>query len=483
MLEAGFDEAIREGEEVSKRRIGFWRNPDMAGMARVANRLRTLMLAAELAAREGKIPRDAADTLLERYSNPSFRFPPDVYREYMMTDVGAAKPAKIRTTASAKLKIGLFSGWSKGLTGDVSNSIVKAVADGAVTEMRHQIGLDTTFEYRFSSEKPAKPDADPRPWENAVKTSHELAITASTPMRLIIDAITRTAVNKGARLEDKSASVAKDTVKGAAKDLASDIPLGVVNSTIVGLLLASVKEAALAAAKKWLSNPENVGKLLVFIIEHAGETFDAILNVLQWACEHPTATQLFLGSIEGSSLIAESERAKVIKWTFVDGELDTVSVSSETSSKLGFNVDPVGVAVGGGIDLSYSVTHSVKERDCTPHPTLTMLLEKGEQFLFGETGLAPYGSGEAFKNWLSRNAMGVERMLAGMMDGANRAKTMDLYTRAMLAADGDAELQQRLQDAWHDVRDLPADATLDEKVDAVHAFVSTMVRAYRTAVA
>ena len=479
-IETHFDEVIREGKEVSERRIGYSGDPDMVGMARVANELRSLILATELAVREGKISREAADTLLERYSNPPFRFPPAIFREYMMTENGVAKPAKIRNSASVKLKVGLFTGWSDGLTGDVSNSIVKAVADGAVKEMRHQIGLDTTFQYRFSSEKPAQPGADKRPWENTVKTTHELAITASTPIRIIMDAITRTVVNKGERLENKSKSVAKDTAKGVVKGLAADIPLGTANSTAIGLILACVKESALAAAKKWLSKPENITKLLLFIIDHAEETFDTILNVVEWACEHPTATQLILGTIKGTSLVSEAERAKVVKWSFVDGELNSIAVYSEVSSKLGVNIDPVGVAVGVGFDLSYSVTESVKERDVVPRPTLTMLMEKGEQFLFGETGLGRPGTGQPFKNWLARNAMGVEHMLANMMSDANRLKTMELYAQAMLAADGDMELQQRLQDAWHAVQDLPADATLDAKVDAAHELVTAMVLAFRT---
>ena len=49
----------------------------------------------------------------------------------------------------------------------------------------------------------------------------------------------------------------------------------------------------------------------------------------------------------------------------------------------------------------------------------------------------------------------------------------------MLAADGDMELQQRLQDAWHAVQRLPADATLDAKVDAAHELVTAMVLAFR----
>lgn len=477
-LEINFDEAIREGEEV-ERRFG---TSDIPRMASVANKIRSLMLATELAFREGKLSREAADALLNRYSILPFKLPPDILREYLMVDIGAAKPAKIRTSTSAKLNISLFKGWSDGLTGEVSNSIVKAVADGAVTEMRHQIGLDTTFEYRFSSEKPANPGQDPRPWENAVKTSHELAITASTPMRVIMDAITRTVVNKGERIENKSESIAKDTAKGVLKDLASDIPLGVANSAAIGFILSSVKESLVAAAKSWLSKPENVGKLLCFIIDNAGAAFSAIVGALEWVCEHPEATQLILGSIEGSSLISESERAKVLKWSFVNGELDTIGVSFETFTKLGVNVDPVGVAIGGGFDISYTVTHSEKERECCPRPTLLMLLERGETFMLGETGLKPFGSGEAFKNWLARNALGVQHMVDNLLSDANKLKNLEIYQRALMAAEDDVILQQRLQEDWLRVTTLPPDATLDQKVDAVHKLVNSMVTAFHQAI-
>ena len=97
----------------------------------------------------------------------------------------------------------------------------------------------------------------------------------------------------------------------------------------------------------------------------------------------------------------------------------------------------------------------------------------------GETGLEPAGSGEAFKNWLSRNAMGVRHMVTNLMSEANRLKTLDLYAKALVAASADSVLQQRLQEAWRGVQSLPADATLDVQVAAAHKLILAMVLSFR----
>ena len=89
-LENGFEDAVREAKEASKRGIVF---ADKAGFARAAYKIRNLMLATELAARNGTITRGQADRLLARYSNPDVKFPPDIYRTYFMAGAGAAKPA------------------------------------------------------------------------------------------------------------------------------------------------------------------------------------------------------------------------------------------------------------------------------------------------------------------------------------------------------------------------------------------------------
>ena len=479
-IQVSYDEAVQEAEEAADRSKGVFKFTDTVGFSKAANKIRTLMLATELAAREGRISRGEADRLLDRFSNPSVRFPPEIYREYFMEGTGAAKPAKIRNSFSAEVKLGFIKNVTDGWTKGIGNSFGKAFAEGGVNTMRREVGLDTTCQYRFSSEKPVKPGADRRPWENVVRTSHELAVSGSMPARIIIDAITRTYINKGERLENKSQNLAKDTMKDLASDIGNDTVKVALGATLPGFILASVKETAVAAVKKWLSDPENIMALITFAIDHLGDAFDLIVGAVEFVAEHPDLMLHAAASIAGASSLGESERYRTIKWTCVDGAFETVSVSSETQNKMGVNVDPVGIGLGVGFDISYSVTESVKERDCTPRPSLTMLLGKTEEFLFGETGLTSAGNGEAFKNWLSRNAMGVSYMLDNMMSDANRQKTEKIYADALQAASGDAELSQRLQDAWQAATSLPADATLDAKIDTARELLVAMTLAYRS---
>ena len=482
-LETAFETAVEEAKDVEERSTGFLKFTDTAGYAHVAYKFRSLLLAVEAACLDNVISRADADRLMERYSNPPVKFPIDIYREYFMEGTGVAKPAKRRISAEAKFKFEFLPKLNETLTSGIDNSFGKVVAGGAIDTLKREVGMETAIQYRFSRESPVSPGTDPRPWENTVKTKHEMLVTASAPARYILDGFVRSYINKGERVENKSQNLKEDIFKETAKDIGKDTALTALYATLPGLILAGVKESAIAAVKKWLSNGENVKKLAKFAIEHLGDAFNLLLNVAEFAATHPDLTLHTIASIKGTSGISESERAKKISWSYVDGQLESVSISHDSESKIGVNVDPVGIAVGVGFDISYSVTESIKERDITPRPTLTMLLDKGEQFLFGETGVGRPGSGQPFKNWLARNAMGVERMLTAMLDEANIGKTMELYAGAMQAADGDMELQQRLQDAWHAVRDLPADATLDAKVDAVHALITSMVLAYRTAVA
>jgi hypothetical protein len=473
-LENRFEEAILEAKASERRGLSIFYT-DKAGFSRAAHKIRSLMLATELAARNGSLTRGQADRLLARYSNPSVKFPPDIYRTCFMAGAGAAKPAKIRTSLLAKLKLALFGDWSKGLTGDIANPIVKAVADGGVNTMRREVGLDTTFQYQFSSETPAAPGKDPRPWENVTRTNHSLLVSASAPARVVIDAITRTYVNGGKRLEDQS----KDHVKDIAADIGKDTVNVALVSTLPGLILATVKQTAVNAVKEWLSDPENIKKLVLFAMQHADIILDTLAGIVEWVIDHPEATLQIAASILGTSSLGEADRYKKISWSYVDGKFETLTVSSETQNTIGINVDPVGVGLGLGFDISYSVTENLKERDVTPRPTLTMLLGKCEGFLFGETGIKPVGGGQPFKTWLARNSLGVRHMVTHLMAPENMAKTAEIYAKAQLSASNDTILLHRLQDAWRAIHALPADATLDAQVDAAHELLVAMVLSFR----
>jgi len=117
----------------------------------------------------------------------------------------------------------------------------------------------------------------------------------------------------------------------------------------------------------------------------------------------------------------------------------------------------------------------VRDRSWMPNPTLLGLLEKSEAFLFGESGDEPSGGGQAFKLFLSRNAVGVEKMLNSIVSPRN----IEIYQRALAQAQGDFDLQEKLQNAWREVLDLPRDAPLDAKVDAAHSLIVSLTLAYR----
>lgn len=471
VFEGLFEKAIREAEEKENSFIFT----DTIGFALAANKIRSLLLSTELAVRQGRLSRDDADTLMARYANPPVKFPLDIYREYLQVGSGVAKPPKIRTSASASFEMGLFTSSTNSMTSGITNDFGKALANGAVKELRHQIGLDTKFEYRYNAEKPAKPDSDPRPWENVKKSKHSVAITASAPIRILMEAITRTVANGGERLENKSDTPLADGVITAAKELPADAIKATIGSAMPGLILATVKASALAAVKSWLSNEENIVKLVLFALDHLDDALELIVDAVVWAVDHPDAVKLIVATAQGTDFISKGERNKVFSWSYVDGKLDTITVESEKSNKIGLNVDPMGVGVGAGFDISYSVTESLKDRSWMPNPTLLGLLEKSEMFLFGESGMEPSGGGQAFKLFLSRNATGVAKMLDSIVSPRN----VEIYQRAQAQAQGDFDLQDKLQTAWREALDVPRDAPLDVKVDAAHKLLVALTLAYR----
>ncbi len=452
---------------------------DKTGFAGCAYNLRALVLSTELAVRENRLSRDDAKRIYALFAAMDVTFPKDIYREYFMVGLGAAKPPKVRDSVTIELNASFFKDWTGGLASGVGNPILQAAAEGGITEMRHQIGLDTTFQYRFSSERPVDKNSDPRPWENVKRTTHSLAVSASTPARIIIEAVTRTIANKGEKLENKSENVALDTVKAVAKDIPKDAARGALIAALPGIILASVKETAVAAVKNWLSKPENIQKLVDFVLDHLGDAFEFIINAVEWVVENPNTALHVASSIYSASSLGDAQRNKVVSWSFVDGKLEGISVHSESKSRIGVNVDPVGVGVGVGFDVSYSVTEAIKDRAWFPNPSLKALLSVTTDFLASETGLDPSGAGAPLKNWMARNSQGVEKILAGLLtDNAATRELVETYSSALLVADGDYALQEKLQAAWRQLRDLPPDATPDAKVDAVHDLLVCIVLAH-----
>ena len=195
--------------------------------------------------------------------------------------------------------------------------------------------------------------------------------------------------------------------------------------------------------------------------------------------DHPDTALNIAASIAGTSGTGGTRRSKVVSWSYVDGQIESFSVKSTTKSKIGVKVDPVGVGVGLGIDVSYSVTETTKDRTWYPDPPFKTMLSITSSFLVSDTGFDPSGAGAPLKNWLSKNAHGVDKIFARLFrDEAFTGEVVSIYNDALLAADGDYALQEKLQDAWRRIRDMPPDATPDARVDAVHDLLVSIVTAY-----
>ena len=459
--------------------------------AQFANQIRSLMIAVELLHIDGEISREEADRLLTRFSNPKVKMPPDIFREYLMEGSGNSKPAKIRKSFSIKIKASLFKSdtdsWTGGLsslTQTAADSFIKGVADAGVAEFRQQVGLDSSIQYSYSSEKPVNPGSDPRPWENVTKTSHSLTVSASIPFRTIVDVATRIAMKKGEPADMPSEHTAGKIAKDIAKDSGKSAASGLVAKAIPKIILASVKEGLKAAVMKWLSDPKNVEKLVQFVADHADDALNTIIRIVEYVVTHPAETlQTALTAyfyVAGTTSTSESERLKTLKWDFEDDKLTQFSVGTQTTNKLGFDVDPVGVGLGVGFDLSYSVNDSLTERKMLISSSLTTLMSHTENYMLTNTNVtANATSNQNLKNYLSANLDIVKQVVADL----NSEKNTELYNTALLSAQGDPDLQEKMQNARQRLASLGPDAPNDAVVDAMHDLLITMTTSYRTMVA
>ena len=452
-----------------------------------ANQIRTLMLGAEERCKSGLLPRDQADRLINRFSNPEIKIPQDIYREYFMEGGPASKPAKIRSSGEIKLKAQFLKDTTSNITQGLANvtksaadSFIKGAADGAITKGRGLIGLNNSVQYRYSSEKPADPQGDPRPWENVTKTTHEISFSDSLPMQSVIELVTRiiqrnyeTPENKD---ENSTETILKDITKSSAKQLGKSVLKGV----LVKLLIAGAKESAKAALIKWLSDPEHVEQLIKFATKATKASFKLVSKAVMWAVEHPgTALTIYeqaKGYINGSQVLSEIETLKTLSLNYVDGNLESLNVSSQSNYKTGVDLEPLGVGVGVGIDVSYSIKERTVDRSVLLNPTLTTLLEKTEGFLLSKTELRADNNCEQLKNYLARNLDTIRGKLEDFKTGKNK----EIYDRARELAQNDLELLSKLEQAWNSLNSLNEHSPKDQVVKTMHDFLVMTTLAYRT---
>lgn len=108
---------------------------------------------------------------------------------------------------------------------------------------------------------------------------------------------------------------------------------------------------AKAAVIDYLSKPENIEKIFNFIEKNAGYAFNKIMKIVEWVATHPevalAVAEQAVAMFKGRPLI-ETETTRTVRFNYINGEMESVSISSDKNSSFGVNVDPLGVGLGVG---------------------------------------------------------------------------------------------------------------------------------------
>ncbi len=444
------------------------------------------MIAVEVRVREGSISREEGDRLLNRFAAIEFKVPKDVYREYMMEGSRAATGAKVRKSFESEVRYSLFKnntdnivGALEDATGTVGDKFLEAAGEGAAKVLRKKAGLDGIAKYRFTSEKPAHKGEDPRPWENVTTTTHELVISDSAPVSILFDMAEKFTAQGDGDEQDSTFDKIKASLKKSGKDIVLDTAKNVAIQSAIRMVLAGVKVSAKAAVMNWIKDPENLEKLIIFMLEHSDTAVSVLVNTVEWMAEHPDATKEIFQQAQaiakGSTFDYESFKFRKITWKFVDGKLDSFAYSKESTNKMGFDIDPVGIGLSAGFDLSYGITETVNTNVIMAHPTLTSMLGTAEQYLYADTSMGAVGSSEGLKNFLAANLGATREVIASLNDERN----VEIYNTIMASPEVSLELKTAIQDARREAMAL-TDADPDDRyVDTLNSLLNNMTLAYR----
>lgn len=111
-------------------------------------------------------------------------------------------------------------------------------------------------------------------------------------------------------------------------------------------------EFAKAAVIDYLSKPENIEKIFNFIEKNAGYAFNKIMKIVEWVATHPevalAVAEQSVAMFKGATSLIETETTRTVRFNYINGEMESVSISSDKNSSFGVNVDPLGVGLGVG---------------------------------------------------------------------------------------------------------------------------------------
>ena len=456
-----------------------------------ATKVRLCSIAAELLVRRGgnmdAEKKDAAflhslnavkTYLSGRIENPAVRIPPAIFEKVLQKVSEVATPPVFKVQGDLEIYTTFADGLidedvekstgkpdGKGFKG-VAKTFGQSLQRDTLETIRDQIGFSPRVRANFAYTRPMGKKPDVRPWVNASTFTIDVKITASMPVRLLVETIARWTAKKRAAIEDEAEN------ERFCDEIRDDI-----TDTILSYSL--VPNAVKAAG----------GVLAMSVGELAAQSpsFRSFLNA---AGGLPEKVNLNAANFE-----QEAETSKTIRFNFLNWRVSSFSVAEtfeeSTTLKLGFNAGLADV----GLSLAYGMNTETTDYVAYTTPSVATILGAVNAQL--ETG-----NPEQLKNFLARNEKGVLRLLRAAslaqadidakVDGkyaADRkemertlnevAEKLDKLTTLNSVLGDEAKALQQRFDAVQDMARHPApNQTNAQRLETAREFFTVLASAY-----
>ena len=330
-----------------------------------------------------------ARNLVAYLADPVRRLPEDVFVEELMQrlDVQTSSVRTIKGGGEFTVNLGGDSVKKLGEVGKIKpdldgvietvSSPLKGAASGALEGVQQLTGAKTTVKFGITRTTQTDGVTNICPWKNGNSTDIDIDVTASMPVRLLVDLIVDKIVQKvGGDTEEENTTLREDIKRHLI-------------GALIGTGVGAGKTTAIAGLKLTVGALAEKVSFIKDLLDKKGPDPKTLPN---WT------------PLSGFNVEGKNDYYKTIHLSFGPGwRLSSFSLSDkqENSFSASFNAAPIG---GLGADFSFSLTTSRVNYSVLPSPKLGTLLGRA-------AGFSSAGNVEGFKHFLSINQKGVFRLL------------------------------------------------------------------------
>ena len=358
----------------------------------LTKRAEALDAEAEGAADAKKAAKAAVDDMVPRLANPVVKVPAKIFQEKFFDIFNVTTPRTSRLTGSFSVHVDLLGNFfdekldDLGIGDDAESfgaGLGNSVANAGIDIAKETIGLSNKLEVRVTKESVVSKHKDARPWLNNGKTSIDVRVSASLPMRIILDVVARHYVKSAGGLDELDESKWKqefwDSLKDGLKTSAEDIAI------------------------------DNAVPLMEMTLGDAVEKYPALGKLIG-------AVDFLKGKYD-QDYAFKDDTLKTLHFEIgADGRFAgfTLAEDYDTEAKLD-------LSVGQYISVNFSLSSktSVNDWSVIPKPTVNDLMKRASDY-------RATGNPEEFANFLARNKKGVIRLIQAGRTGAP-ARPKDKY--------------------------------------------------------